>query len=45
MLLKTNGEKMSIYRPLAMLMKKKELKSLSGDVDEKKGESRWTRYL
>jgi len=36
MLLKTNGEKMSIYRPLAMLMKKKELKSLSGDVDENK---------
>ena len=37
MLLKTNGEKMSVYRPLAMLMKKNELKSLSRDVDEKKG--------
>jgi hypothetical protein len=37
MLLKTNGEKMSVYRPLAMLMKKHELKSLSRDVDEKKG--------
>jgi hypothetical protein len=35
MLLKTNGEKMSVHRPLAMLMKNKELKSLSGDVDEK----------
>jgi hypothetical protein len=37
MLLKTNGEKMSEYRPLAMLMKTHELKSLSGDVDEKTG--------
>jgi len=36
MLLKTNVEKMSVYRPLAMLMKPNELKSLSGDVDEKK---------
>jgi len=36
MLLKTNGEKMSIYRPLAMLMKTNRLKLLSGDVDEKK---------
>ena len=37
MLLKTHGEKMSVYRPLAMLMKINELKLLSGDVDEKKG--------
>jgi hypothetical protein len=36
MLLKTNVEKMSENRSLAMLMKPKELKSLSGDVDEKK---------
>jgi len=36
MLLKTHGEKMSENGSLAMLMKKNELKSLSGDVDEKK---------
>jgi len=36
MLLKTNIEKMSENRPLAMLMKPNELKSISGDVDEKK---------
>jgi len=36
MLLKTNIEKMSDNRSLAMLMKPNELKSLSGDVDEKK---------
>jgi len=36
MLLKTNGEKMSENRSLAMLMKIHELKSLSGDVDENK---------
>ena len=36
MLLKTNVEKMSESRSLAMLMKANELKSLSGDVDEKK---------
>ena len=36
MLLKTNGEKMSIFRSLAMLMKTSRLKSLSRDVDEKK---------
>jgi len=40
MLLKTNVEKMSDNRSLAMLMKQNELKSLSGDVDEKNGESR-----
>jgi len=37
MLLKTNVEKMSGKRSLAMLMKPNELKSPSGDVDEKKG--------
>jgi len=36
MLLKTRIEKMSENCSLAMLMKKNELKSLSGDVDEKK---------
>jgi hypothetical protein len=36
MLLKTNVEKMPEKRSLAMLMKSNELKSLSGDVDEKK---------
>jgi hypothetical protein len=35
MLLKTNVGKMSDNRSLAMLMKPHELKSLSGDVDEK----------
>jgi hypothetical protein len=35
MLLKTHVEKMSEKRSLAMLMKPNELKSLSGDVDEK----------
>jgi hypothetical protein len=38
MLLKTNVEKMPENGPLAMLMKTDELKSLSGDVNEKK----WT---
>jgi hypothetical protein len=37
MLLKTNVEKMPENRSLAMLMIPKELKSLSGDVDEKTG--------
>ena len=37
MLLKTHGEKLSVYRSLAILMKEKELKPLSGDVDEKTG--------
>ena len=41
MLLKTNAPKMSVYRPLAMLLIKKELKSLSGDVDEKKGDGNY----
>jgi hypothetical protein len=41
MLLKTHREKMSENRPLAMLMKKNELKSLSGDVDEKKGDGNY----
>jgi hypothetical protein len=36
MLLKTNVEKMSDNRSLAMLMKQNDLKSLSGDVDEQK---------
>jgi hypothetical protein len=45
MLLKTNGEKMSENRPLAMLMKKNELKSLSGDVDENKGERRQAEIM
>ena len=45
MLLKTNGEKMSENRPLAMLMKKNELKSLSGDVDENKGERRLAEIM
>ena len=38
MLLKTHVEKMSDYRLLAMLMKTNELKPLSRDVDENKGE-------
>ena len=37
MLLKTHREKMSVYRPLAILMKTNELKSISRDVDEKIG--------
>jgi hypothetical protein len=36
MLMKTHGEKMSDNRSLAMLMIINELKSFSGDVDEKK---------
>ena len=39
-LLKTNAEKMSENWSLAMLMKANELKSLPGDVDEKKGSYR-----
>ena len=42
-LLKTHIEKMSAFRSLAMLMKPKELKPLSGDVDENKVERRGTR--
>jgi hypothetical protein len=37
MLLKTKPEKMSENCSLAMLMKSNELKSLSGDVDERIG--------
>jgi len=37
MLLKTSVEKMSGNLSLAMLMKSNELKSLSGDVDERIG--------
>jgi hypothetical protein len=37
MLLKTNGEKMSIFRLAKMLMKINELTSSCQDVDEKKG--------
>jgi hypothetical protein len=36
MLLKTNGGKMSDYRSLAMLMKTKDLRVVSGDVNGKK---------
>ncbi len=36
-LLKTNVEKMSVNRSLAMLMKPNELPSLSGDVVDNKG--------
>jgi len=36
MLLKTHGEKMSVFRPLAMLMKINLLRRASRDVDEKK---------
>jgi len=37
MLLKTHGEKMSLFYPTTMLMKTSELKSLSRDVDKNKG--------
>jgi len=37
MLLKTHVEKKFVLCLMAMLMKKNELKSLSGDVDERKG--------
>jgi len=43
MLLKTHGEKMSENCSLAMLMKKKKIKLLSGDIDEIKGDIGWTR--
>jgi len=36
MLLKTHGEKMSDYRLLAMLLKIKDVQTVSGDVDENK---------
>jgi len=37
MLLKTNGEKMSLFPSLAMLMKINDLYAVSRDVDEKTG--------
>jgi len=37
MLLKTHGEKMSLLCPTTILMKTNELKSVSRDVDKKKG--------
>jgi hypothetical protein len=43
MLLKTNGGKMSENSSLAMLMKPRELKSLSGDVCENKWSYRGAR--
>jgi hypothetical protein len=45
MLLKTNVEKMSENRLLAMLMKPNELKSVSGDVDESKGERQLAKIV
>ena len=42
MLLKTNGGKMSVYRPLAMLMKTKDVHVVSRDIDEKKRSYRKT---
>ena len=36
MLLKTHVGKMSVYRPLAMLMKNKDIHVVSRDIDEKK---------
>jgi aspartate carbamoyltransferase catalytic subunit len=36
MLLKTHGEKMSLFGPTTILMKTNELKSVSRDVDENK---------
>jgi hypothetical protein len=38
--MKTNIEKMSVFRLSTMLMKKNELKRSLHDVDENKGESR-----
>ena len=37
MLLKTKVEKMSVYCPLAISMKTRELKSCSRDIDKNKG--------
>src|SRR5208337_1566935 len=42
-LMKTNGEKMSVFRLSTMLMKTNELNHPLHDVDEKKGVSRWAR--
>ncbi len=41
-LLKTNVEKMSVFRLSMMLMKTNELNRSLHDVDEKKGEGSWT---
>jgi hypothetical protein len=41
MLLKTNRDKLSDHCSLAMLMKQNDLKSLSGDVDEKEGDGNY----
>jgi hypothetical protein len=41
-LLKKNAEKMSVFRLSTMLMKPNELRHSLHDVDEKKGERRWT---
>ncbi len=45
MLLKTHGGKMTENRSLAMLMKTNRLKSLSGDVNEKKDHKGWTEFI
>jgi hypothetical protein len=42
-LLKTSAEKMSTFRLSMMLMKTKDLHHPLHDVDENKGERRWTR--
>jgi hypothetical protein len=42
-LLKTHGEKMSVYGLAMMLMKTSKLYTGCHDVDEKKGESRWAQ--
>jgi hypothetical protein len=42
-LLKTNVEKMSVFRLSMMLMKTRELNRSLHDVDENKGERRLTR--
>jgi len=44
-LLKTNVEKMSVFRLSMMLMKTRELNRSLHDVDEKKGERRWTEIM
>jgi hypothetical protein len=41
--MKTNVEKMSLFRLSMMLMKTNDLHSSFHDVDENKGERRWTR--
>jgi hypothetical protein len=41
--LKTNVEKMPVFRLSTMLMKTKELNGSLHDVDENKGEKPWTR--